>query len=64
VEKVETSGHPVTLSSLNIRKRASEPDSFDVDLVVSAFDRKAPEPKKTEAKPEGSGEPTEKGSDQ
>ena len=51
MEKIETSGHPVTLSSLNIRKRATEPDSFDVDVIVSAFDRKAPEPKKADAKP-------------
>lgn len=51
MEKIETSGHPVLLSSLNIRKRAVEPDSFDVDMVVSAYDRKAPEPKKTDAKP-------------
>jgi len=50
MEGVETSGHPVTLSSLNIRKRGSEPDSYDIDMVVSAFDRKAPEPKKTDAK--------------
>lgn len=56
MEKVETSGHPMTLSSLNIRKRATEPDSFDVDMVVSAFDRKAPEPKKAEAKPADSAE--------
>jgi general secretion pathway protein M len=56
MEKIETSGHPVLLSSLNIRKRAIEPDSFDVDMVVSAFDRKAPEPKKAEAKPADSAE--------
>ena len=55
MEGIEKSGHPVTLSSLNIRKRAVEPDSYDVDMVVSAFDRKAPEPKKTEAKPVDSG---------
>lgn len=54
MEGVEKSGHPVTLSSLNIRKRAVEPDSYDVDMVVSAFDRKAPEPKKAEAKPDSS----------
>jgi general secretion pathway protein M len=54
MEKIETSGHPVSISSLDIRKRASEPDSFDVDMVVSAFDRKAPEPKKAEAKPASS----------
>lgn len=56
MEKVETSGHPVSLSQLTIHKRASEPDSYDVDIVVSAFDRKAPEPKKTEAKPAASGD--------
>lgn len=60
LEKIETSGHPMAVSSLNIHKRASEPDSFDVDMVVSAFDRKAPEPKKTEAKPAPSAEPEDK----
>jgi general secretion pathway protein M len=54
MEGIEKSGHPVTLSSLNIRKRAVEPDSYDVDMIVSAFDRKAPEPKKTTAKPDSS----------
>jgi general secretion pathway protein M len=56
MEKIETSGHPMLMSSLNIRKRAIEPDSFDVDMVVSAYDRKAPEPKKADAKPAGSDE--------
>jgi len=56
MEKIETSGHPLALASLNIRKRGSEPDSFDIDMVVSAFDRKAPEPKKAAAKPAGSAE--------
>ena len=56
MERIETSGHPVTLSALNIRKRGTEPDSFDVDMVVSAFDRKAPEPKKADAKASGSAE--------
>jgi general secretion pathway protein M len=60
MEKIETSGHPVAISSLDIRKRASEPDSFDVDMVVSAFDRKAPEPKKAEAKPAGSADTEDK----
>jgi general secretion pathway protein M len=60
MERIETSGHPVMLSSLNIRKRAVEPDSFDVEMVVSAFDRKAPEPKKTEAKPADSADAPEK----
>jgi general secretion pathway protein M len=56
MEKIETSGHPMTMSSLDIRKRGSEPDSYDVDVVVSAFDRKAPEPKKAETKPADSSE--------
>jgi general secretion pathway protein M len=56
MEGIEKSGHPVTLSSLNIRKRGSEPDSFDVDMVVSAFDRKAPEPRKADAKAASSAE--------
>ncbi len=54
MEKVETSGHPLALASLNIRKRGSEPDSYDVDMVVSAFDRKAPEPKKAGPTPAAS----------
>jgi general secretion pathway protein M len=60
MEGIEKSGFPVTLSSLNIRKRATEPDSFDVDMVVSAFDRKAPEPKKSDAKPADSAEAGDK----
>ncbi|HEV8247063.1 MAG TPA: hypothetical protein VGP93_14900, partial [Polyangiaceae bacterium] len=40
MEKIEQSGHPVRISALNIRKRGTEPDSYDVDMVVSAFDRK------------------------
>lgn len=47
MEKIETSHFPVTISQLNIRKRSTEPDSYDVDMTVSAYDRKAdskPEP--------------------
>jgi general secretion pathway protein M len=40
MEKIEQSGHPVSISQLNIRKRGSEQDSYDVEMVVSAFDRK------------------------
>ncbi len=40
MERIEQSGHPVRISQLNIRKRGSEPDSYDVDMLVSAFDRK------------------------
>ena len=68
MEKLEQSGHPVRISQFDIRKRGSEPDSFDVDLVVSAFDRKA-EPKTAKpgrdagAAPSASGESDDKNED-
>lgn len=45
LEKIEQSGFPLAVTRLNIRKRGAEPDSFDVELVVSAYDRNdAPSP--------------------
>lgn len=44
LEKIEQSGHPVKVSQIDIRKRP-DPDQYDVDLIVSAFDHKAPEGK-------------------
>lgn len=52
LESIETSGLPVRVSGLNIRKRAGENDSWDVSITVSAFDRKEPE-KKVAAAPSG-----------
>ncbi len=40
LEGIETSGFPVRVSGIDIRKRATEPDSWDVSLIVSAYDRK------------------------
>jgi hypothetical protein len=59
MESIEQSGNPVRISSLNIRKRGPDPDMYDVDMTVSAFDRiaaadkpkKAAEPPASEAKP-------------
>ncbi len=51
MEGVEQSGYPVSLSRINIRKRGTETDSYDVEMVVSAFDRKADT--KKEKKPTG-----------
>lgn len=59
MERIEQSGNPIRISSLNIRKRGPEPDMYDVDMTVSAFDRaaatekpkKAAEPAASEAKP-------------
>jgi general secretion pathway protein M len=44
LEQIETSGHPVTVSRLSIKPRAAEADSYEVELGVSAFDRKAAAP--------------------
>ncbi len=39
LESIEKSGMAVTLSRLDIRKRTGEPDSYDVEVGVSAYDR-------------------------
>ncbi len=41
MERIEQTGNPITISSLNIRKRGSEPDNYDVEMMVSAWDRNA-----------------------
>ncbi len=59
MERIEQTDNPMSISALNIRKRGPEPDSYDVEMVVSAFDRSAapdkaakkPEPDADEAKP-------------
>lgn len=51
MERIEQSGHPLSISQLTIRKRGLEPDSYDVDMVVSAFERKADKPAASKAKP-------------
>lgn len=55
LEAIEKSGYPVAVSRLNIRKRAGEPDSYDVEVGVSAYDRTEPA-----AAPTSSGAPPEK----
>ncbi len=43
LESIEKSEYPVSVTRLNIRKRAGEPDSYGpVEIGVSAFDRNAP----------------------
>jgi len=49
LEGIETSGYPVRVSALDLRKRGSEQDSWDVSLTISAFDRK--EAEKTKPSP-------------
>lgn len=45
IEKIEQSGFPVAVTRLNIKPRVGEHDSYEVELGVSAFDRK-PDTKK------------------
>lgn len=45
LEGIENSGYPISVTRLNIRKRAGEPDSYGpVEVGVSTFDRNAPAP--------------------
>jgi general secretion pathway protein M len=44
LEKIEQSGYPVAVTRLNIKPRSGDPDSYEVELAVSAFDRKADAP--------------------
>lgn len=39
LEAIEKSSYPVAVSRLNVRKRSGEPDSYDVEIGISAFDR-------------------------
>ncbi len=44
LEKIEQSGFAIVISKLNIKPRAGEADSYEVELGVSAFDRKPDAP--------------------
>lgn len=44
LEKIEQSGSPVSITKLNLKPRAGEADSYEVELGVSAFDRKSDGP--------------------
>ncbi len=45
IEAISVSRYPVRISQLNIRKRGTGTDTYDVQMVVSAFDRKEKEKK-------------------
>ena len=50
LERIENAGYPVRIANLNLRKRPTDPDSYDVNLVVSAYDRKEVKAAPAEAK--------------
>ncbi len=39
LESIETSGMPLSVTRLNVHKRPGEPDSYDSEVGVSAYDR-------------------------
>lgn len=59
MERIEQAGNPIRISALNIRKRGPDPDMYDVDMTISAFDRSAtPEkPKKAAETPASEAKP-------
>jgi len=44
LESLEKTTYPIAVSRFNLRKRVSEPDSFDIELGVSAYDHVTPAP--------------------
>jgi general secretion pathway protein M len=57
LEKIESAGFPVAVTRLDIKPRAGEQDSFEVELGVSAFDRK-PDTTSSAPAPAGSASPS------
>lgn len=39
-EKIERSGYPVAITRLNLKPRAGEPDSYDIEAHISAYESK------------------------
>jgi hypothetical protein len=50
MEKVSGGPEPIGITKLNVRKRGTEPDAYDVQMTVSAYHRIAPK-EKAEGKP-------------
>lgn len=53
LERIARSGYPVSITRLGIKPRVGEPDSYDVELSVSAFERKDDKKKKAADEEEG-----------
>lgn len=45
MEGITTAGYPVSITRLDIKKRGANPDEYDVEMDVSAFDREESKPK-------------------
>ena len=62
MEGIAQSGYPVTISELNLRKRSA--DSYDVTVVISAFDRHVAERSEPEVNDSGDGGEDEEAPDE
>ncbi len=52
MERVAGGSEPIGITKFNIRKRGAEPDSYDVQMTVSAYHRLAPKAEKSDKAPE------------
>ena len=61
LERIARSGYPVAITRLGIKPRVGEPDQYDVDISISAFEKKADKKKADEAEAgaEGEADPTD-----
>jgi type II secretory pathway component PulM len=57
MERVSTGTYPIAITALNVRKRGVEPDSYDVEMTVSAFHRIEP---KVKEKPKATAEESDR----
>jgi hypothetical protein len=51
MERVSGGTEPISITKLNIRKRGAEPDTYDVQMTVSAYHRLQPQVKAEEEEP-------------
>lgn len=51
MERVSGDKEPISITKLNVRKRGVEPDSYDVQMTVSAYHRLQPKAKSEEEQP-------------
>lgn len=55
MDQIENSGYAVSISKLNIKKGGTQPDQFDAEMEISAFDQdKTKKPKSGDAVNDGS----------
>jgi hypothetical protein len=55
MERVSGGPEPISINKLNIRKRGTEPDAYDVQMTVSAYHRTAPKEKSDDKPKSGAG---------